>query len=216
ADLAAVSMALDVSARSSSTPPPIIAAPPSDAIAATPEVIDAFEAALDDWRADGWRVIRQSPPALAPAIGPIDLLMAAQAADAQAARLADDRRFDDLTRRRFAVGVDIDAAARAQAKATRRSAMQAADAAFADFDLWATPTLPIGPPPIAAVDDAQRPFSRFVRFANYLDLPACAFPAADRGGPPASLHLVSRRTAGGALLAAVDRLSRGAVARLPA
>jgi len=61
-----------------------------------------------------------------------------------------------------------------------------------DFDAVATPTVPVPALPMTAVDEGKMPFSRFVRMANWLDLPALAVPCGmDARGLPLSLQLMS-------------------------
>lgn len=61
-----------------------------------------------------------------------------------------------------------------------------------DFDAIATPTVPIPAPALADADEGRLPFSRFVRMANWLDLPALAVPSgATAAGLPVSLQLLS-------------------------
>lgn len=61
-----------------------------------------------------------------------------------------------------------------------------------DFDAVATPTVPIPAPALADADEGRLPFSRFVRIANWLDLPALAVPCGTtEAGLPLSLQLLS-------------------------
>ncbi|OYQ35559.1 hypothetical protein CHU95_07480 [Niveispirillum lacus] len=61
-----------------------------------------------------------------------------------------------------------------------------------DFDVVATPTVPIAAPALADADEGRLPFSRFVRIANWLNLPALAVPCgANDAGLPLSLQLLS-------------------------
>lgn len=61
-----------------------------------------------------------------------------------------------------------------------------------DYDAILTPTVPIPAPALADADEGRLPFSRFVRMANWLNLPALAVPCgADAGGLPLSLQILS-------------------------
>lgn len=61
-----------------------------------------------------------------------------------------------------------------------------------DFDAIATPTVPIPAPALADAEEGRLPFSRFVRIANWLDLPALAIPCGSSAtGLPLSLQLLS-------------------------
>lgn len=61
-----------------------------------------------------------------------------------------------------------------------------------DYDAILTPTVPIPAPRLDAVDEGTLPFSRFVRMANWFDLPALALPCgADADGLPLSLQILS-------------------------
>lgn len=61
-----------------------------------------------------------------------------------------------------------------------------------EYDAVLTPTVPIPAPALADADEGRLPFSRFVRLANWLNLPALAVPCgADAGGLPLSLQILS-------------------------
>jgi aspartyl-tRNA(Asn)/glutamyl-tRNA(Gln) amidotransferase subunit A len=61
-----------------------------------------------------------------------------------------------------------------------------------EYDAILTPTVPIPAPALADADEGRLPFSRFVRMANWLNLPALAVPCgADAGGLPLSLQILS-------------------------
>lgn len=61
-----------------------------------------------------------------------------------------------------------------------------------DYDAILTPTVPIPAPALADADEGRLPFSRFVRMANWLNLPALAVPCgANADGLPLSLQILS-------------------------
>ncbi len=61
-----------------------------------------------------------------------------------------------------------------------------------EFDALLTPTVPVPAPALADVDEGKLPFSRYVRIANWLNLPALAVPCgATSGGLPLSLQILS-------------------------
>lgn len=61
-----------------------------------------------------------------------------------------------------------------------------------DFDAILSPTVPLVAPALADADEGRLPFSRYVRMANWLNLPALAVPCgADGAGLPLSLQIVS-------------------------
>ncbi|MFV3130562.1 amidase [Niveispirillum sp. KHB5.9] len=61
-----------------------------------------------------------------------------------------------------------------------------------DYDVLLTPTVPLTAPALADADEGRLPFSRYVRIANWLDLPGLAVPCGvDAGGMPISLQLLS-------------------------
>jgi aspartyl-tRNA(Asn)/glutamyl-tRNA(Gln) amidotransferase subunit A len=80
--------------------------------------------------------------------------------------------------------------------ARRAAAIRACDAETADHDALVMPTVPILPPPIAALDDAAE-FGRVnqlvlrnTALANFLDRCAITLPAGGPEAPPVGLMLV--------------------------
>lgn len=61
-----------------------------------------------------------------------------------------------------------------------------------EYDAILTPTVPIPAPALADADEGRLPFSRYVRLANWLNLPALAVPnGANLDGLPLSLQILS-------------------------
>jgi aspartyl-tRNA(Asn)/glutamyl-tRNA(Gln) amidotransferase subunit A len=61
-----------------------------------------------------------------------------------------------------------------------------------EYDAILTPTVPIPAPALADADEGRLPFSRYVRLANWLNLPALAVPnGANVDGLPVSLQILS-------------------------
>lgn len=61
-----------------------------------------------------------------------------------------------------------------------------------DFDALLTPTVPLAAPALADADEGTLPFSRYVRMANWLNLPALAVPCGmDVRGLSLSLQILS-------------------------
>lgn len=110
------------------------------------------------------------------------------------ARLVDDRRLpmDPFVRARVLSGKAISAARYRDLCDARVSAVVAARTIFEDFDFVALPTTPQCAIPVADVDEAVLPMSRFTRIGNYLDLCAISLPLpVPPGGMPVGLQLLA-------------------------
>jgi aspartyl-tRNA(Asn)/glutamyl-tRNA(Gln) amidotransferase subunit A len=162
-------------------------------------VADAFEAALSRLSAAGAVITRAKLAAfdqVIEAAGRVSLAsMEAYAwhRDLIAAR-GDD--YDPRVRARILGGQGASAADYITLLARRAAAIRACDAETADHDALVMPTVPILPPPIAALDDAAE-FGRVnqlvlrnTALANFLDRCAITLPAGGPEAPPVGLMLV--------------------------
>lgn len=154
----------------------------------------AYFAALARLEGQGARLVEAAPPIPPQAcIEPSGLLMAGRAW-----RLWRDRierygtETDPGVLSRLRAGADIpDTELSRILKARARD--QAVFHAWAqDFDALLTPTVPVAAPALAEVDEGKLPFSRYVRMANWLNLPALALPCGQTAsGLPVSLQILS-------------------------
>jgi aspartyl-tRNA(Asn)/glutamyl-tRNA(Gln) amidotransferase subunit A len=105
------------------------------------------------------------------------------------ARLAE---MDPAVARRFLSGATVTDAERRAALRRRRVNIAAFRRTMFDMDVLLTPTTPITARPLAVIDEARLPLSRFTRAANYLDLAAVSFPAPPHIGEwPAGIQLLA-------------------------
>ncbi|NNF79871.1 MAG: amidase, partial [Rhizobiales bacterium] len=125
------------------------------------------------------------------------VVMQAEAARAHCARLGEPE-FDPMLARRLSKGLEI-SDEDLSASLERRTDHQ--DTLFNGTDLLLLPVMPIGTPPLAETDPSSAQFSartlyalsNYTRFANYLGLPAVAFPVGfDDRQMPVAMQLVGR------------------------
>ncbi len=154
----------------------------------------AYVAALTRMETLGVKLV-EAAPAIDPAacVEPSGLLMAGRAWRLWRHRIEHyGSEMDSGVRNRLRAGEDV-----SDTELSRLIKVQAQEQArfyawAQDFDAIATPTVPIPAPALADADEGQLPFSRFVRIANWLDLPALALPCgATAAGLPLSLQLLS-------------------------
>lgn len=154
----------------------------------------AYFAACAVLERGGARLVEVDPVLdLARLIEPSGLLMAGEAWRQWRDRL--DRyeaEMDPGTASRLRMGEMVSAAELEALCQNRRRDQQRFHAWLEDYDALLTPTVPLAAPLLAAVDEGQLPFSRFVRAASWLDLPAVAVPdGADAVGLPLSLQIMA-------------------------
>lgn len=154
---------------------------------------EAYLAACAVLETTGARLVEVRPPLPLPAaVEPSGLLMAGTAWRHWRHRL--ERYESDMDAgvvSRLKMGQDISDAELATLRTSRRADQQRFHAWLEDIDGLLTPTVPLTAPALAAADESVLPFSRFVRAANWLDLPAVALPCGfDRGGLPISLQVL--------------------------
>lgn len=126
---------------------------------------------------------------------------------------------DTAVAARFAAGRNVSDSDLTIARRRRRQQVVQFRPVFDDIDFLLTPTTPIGPIPLAEIEEGKLPLSRFTRAANYFDLAAVAIPAGlDAQGLPTSLQLMAPYGAEDRLLAiaAVWQNLEGWQPRLPA
>lgn len=154
----------------------------------------AYLAALARLEALGAKLV-EAAPAIDPAacVEPSGLLMAGRAWQHWQARIERyGTEMDAGVLRRMMGGQDIPEPEISRLL-TIQTREQARFHAWAqDYDALLTPTVPIPAPALAAVDEGKLPFSRYVRIANWLNLPALAVPCgATAGGLPLSVQILS-------------------------
>ncbi len=99
---------------------------------------------------------------------------------------------DPGVRERFKAGREISDAALAAALVQRSADQAQFDAWISDYSALLTPTLSIGAPPIAEIDETAPPFWAQTRAGNYLDLPAASVPMGlTAKGLPAGLQIMT-------------------------
>ncbi|GAB4071876.1 amidase [Ancylobacter sonchi] len=145
------------------------------------------------------------------------VLVASEAASQHRERLFTDAPYDPQIRNRLLNGLGYSAQDYLQALRGRGAALAAHLAAIDGLDAVLTPVAPFDAPTLAETDigggpDAEaliQSISRFMRPANYLGVPALAFPAGfSRRGLPVGLQLVGRPFGEPALLALVAAYQR--------
>lgn len=100
---------------------------------------------------------------------------------------------DPWVRRRIEAGRDISDAAHEVGWNIRSKDILNFLERFGPDDVLVLPTTPFPTRPIAEIDEAEFPMSRFTRLANYLDLTAASLPLWQVEGRPAGLQFVMRR-----------------------
>jgi aspartyl-tRNA(Asn)/glutamyl-tRNA(Gln) amidotransferase subunit A len=127
--------------------------------------------------------------------------------------------YDQRVRFRLEGGATASIADYLEALATRRAIGAEMAAATAPYDAVVMPTVPLLPPPIAALEADEAAYWRAnammlrnTAFANFLDRCAIALPCHQPGEPPASLMLMGETMGDGrlfALAAGVERALSG-------
>jgi aspartyl-tRNA(Asn)/glutamyl-tRNA(Gln) amidotransferase subunit A len=154
---------------------------------------EAYLAACAVLESAGVRLVEVRPPLPLPAlVEPSGLLMAGAAWRHWRGWLERyESEMDPGVAARLKAGQDISDAELMTLRNSRRADQQRFHAWLEDIDGLLTPTLPLTAPALATADESRLPFSRFVRAANWLDLPAVAVPCGfDRGGLPISLQVL--------------------------
>lgn len=154
---------------------------------------DAYLVACAALEGAGARLVEVRPPLPLPAaVEPSGLLMAGMAWRHWRDRLDHyESEMDSGVVARLKMGQDIADAELTVLRQSRRADQQRFHAWLEDMDGLLTPTVPLTAPALAAADESTLPFSRFVRAANWLDLPAVALPCGfDRAGLPISLQVL--------------------------
>ena len=160
----------------------------------TPEVREAYAAALDTLRSLGARLAPfPTPQSLADLTAECGRLMVAEGYFHHR-RLYDrsDLPLDPGVRARMLAGRGIAAAEYMEVHASRRAGMAAFLDRMSGLDALATPTTRETAIPVAEVDEAEAP-SVFTRFVNWFGLCALSLPIGlSAAGLPTSLQIVAR------------------------
>lgn len=124
--------------------------------------------------------------------------------------------YDPRVSVRIAVGARMTASDYLDVLEARARLIAATDAATAEFDILALPTMPTVPATIAAATASDADYRRInltmlgnCNWVNFLDRCAIAMPCGEAGGPPVSLMLVGHRMGDArlfAIAAAVEAL----------
>jgi aspartyl-tRNA(Asn)/glutamyl-tRNA(Gln) amidotransferase subunit A len=144
------------------------------------------------------------------------VLVASEAASQHRDRLYSDAPYDPQVRSRLINGLGYSAQDYLMAFRSRGSALCAHLAAIGDIDAILAPVAPFAAPTLeetagggADVEALTQSISRFMRPANYLGVPAIAFPAGfSQRGLPIGLQLVGRPCRESALFALVGAFQR--------
>ncbi|MFV3075581.1 amidase [Niveispirillum fermenti] len=154
----------------------------------------AYFAALARLEGLGARLVEAAPP-LSPqaCVEPSGLLMAGRAWRIWRDRV--DRYETEIDKgvlSRLRGGADIPDAEISKILKARGRDQPVFHAWAQEFDALLTPTVPVPAPGLADLDEGKLPFSRYVRMANWLDLPALALPCGETAeGLPVSLQILS-------------------------
>lgn len=168
--------------------------PASERDAIEPDVLALYDRAVAQLVELGVQpVSRELPQTLAESMRIAGGLMSAEGYANLGELFEQELEFDQNVRRRILAGRDIDAARyiallklRDKARVDMLDAMEGIDVCF-------LPTNSITAIPVAAVDEAATPLSRFGRFANLLDLCSVAVQAGlSQQGLPVSVQFVGR------------------------
>ncbi len=175
-----------------------------------PEVALAHAAALRALEAAGARIEDLVLPEIAqlPAVGATGGFAASEAFHWHRDLLArTGERYDPRIRKRILRGERMTAADYIGLLAARRAMIAAVAARTEPFDAVLCPTVPLLPPPVAAVED-EAEYSRInllllrnTTVANFLDRCAISVPCHAPGGAPVGLMLMGERGADAKLLA---------------
>ena len=155
---------------------------------------DAYLAACAVLERQGARLVEVRPVLPLPAcIEPSGLLMAAEAWRIWRERLDHyEGEMDKGVAARLRQGENVTDTELSRLLQNRRQDQQRFHAWLEEVDALLTPTLALAAPALADLDEGRLPFSRFVRAANWLDLPAVALPCgATREGLPLSLQVLA-------------------------
>jgi aspartyl-tRNA(Asn)/glutamyl-tRNA(Gln) amidotransferase subunit A len=144
------------------------------------------------------------------------VLVASEAASQHRERLYSDAPYDPQVRSRLINGLGYSAQDYLMALRSRGAALAAHLAAIDGIDAILTPVAPFAAPTLeetagggADVETLTQSISRFMRPANYLGVPAMAFPAGfSQRGLPIGLQLVGRPCRESALFALVGAFQR--------
>lgn len=182
------------------------------------EVLDAFEQALKTLRSCGAAVQPVEIPAPLVEFQKLNGDIVGFEAFAHLRHLAEDWRttMDPFVRRRILGNGAIDAdtyEARLIQMATWREEF---GQTFAGHDILILPGTPLCAPPLAEVNEAEIPMSRFTRVANCLDLCAISLPLPRKAGElPVGLQLCARANADAYLLAVAHSVLEAVSANHP-
>ncbi|MCC6532480.1 MAG: amidase [Burkholderiales bacterium] len=169
--------------------------PPAELGEVDPEVMSAFDAALDSLRGLGARIDTLRLPVSFASLA--ELTGKIIAAEGYALHRAwidrDDLPFDPDVRARLRAGRTISAADYIGVRAQRRRLRHEVDRLLCDFDALLLPSTPLAAIPLSGVDQSQSPMSRLTRPINLLDLCALSLPCGfTRAGLPISLQICGR------------------------
>jgi aspartyl-tRNA(Asn)/glutamyl-tRNA(Gln) amidotransferase subunit A len=160
----------------------------------TPEVLAAYDAALDDLARLGAEIVDLPLPCrFADATRAVGRIIASEAYQL-VGKLVDDPALpiDPAVRPRIQPGARISAPDYLAALAERDAMKRAFLAAFAEVDALLTPTTQTPAIPIDSIDQATTP-AFFTRFVNLLELCALSVPDGFTAtGLPLSLHIICR------------------------
>jgi aspartyl-tRNA(Asn)/glutamyl-tRNA(Gln) amidotransferase subunit A len=160
----------------------------------TPDVLAAYDAALDQLERLGAEVVTLDLPyALADFVPHTGIIISAEGYALMRELIDDpDVALDEHVRPRLAAGRSITSQAYLEALSRRETMKVEVAAALADVDAILTPTTATAAVPVDEVDQTGSP-AHFTRFVNFLDLCALAVPNGfSSDGLPCSLQIVCR------------------------
>jgi aspartyl-tRNA(Asn)/glutamyl-tRNA(Gln) amidotransferase subunit A len=160
-----------------------------------PDILASFRRSLDRLDAMGHALVPMAFPEALTAYQAQCGDVVAHKAYRQHRAVVEDARtpLDPHVRRRVLAGRDIDARRYAELQTRRRDSVAAFEAAFARFDVVVLPSTPLPAIPVAEVDEATVPMSRYTRAANWLALCALSLPnGATASGLPTGLQALAR------------------------
>jgi len=158
-----------------------------------PEVLAAYDAACEVLAGLGATLAAVELPDSFPAcLEQTGRIIAAEGYAVHRDWIEDESRpFDPHVRARLLGGKAIGAADYLLAQHQRREVRRRIAAVLGDFAALLTPTTPQAAIPVAEVDEAALPLSRFTRAVNYLDMCALAVPCGlSAAGLPLSLQII--------------------------
>jgi aspartyl-tRNA(Asn)/glutamyl-tRNA(Gln) amidotransferase subunit A len=159
--------------------------------AATPEVLAAYDAALETLAGLGAEVSPLDLPRPITELGQLTGRIMAAEGYAEVAALIDDdsQPLDPDVRPRLAAGREISSRAYLEALRTRDAIKAEFAAALAGYDALLTPTTTTVALPLGEVDQATGP-GHYTRFVNLLEMCALALPNGAANGLPTSLQII--------------------------